>query len=200
MQTMFRIFKKNTNSLSDQELLEQYKTSGNLDLLGQLYERYMELVYGLCLKYFKDPQKAEDAVMEIFEQLIEKTKVHEIRQFKSWLHVLARNHCLMALRKKNKEIPQDLIPEVMHSEEEAHHIFELEEDTQETDLKNCIEQLPEKQKSCISLFYLDDKSYKEIAASTGEEIGKVRSYIQNGRRNLKNCMEQKQDIHNKKEK
>lgn len=193
MQTMFRIFKKNTNSLSDQELLEQYKASGNLDLLGQLYERYMELVYGLCLKYFKDPQKAEDAVMEIFEQLIEKVRVHEIRQFKSWLHVLARNHCLMALRKKNREISQDFESDFMYSEPTEHHNVELEEDTQEADLKNCIEQLAEKQKNCITLFYLEDKSYKEIATTTGEAIGKVRSYIQNGRRNLKNCMEKKKE-------
>lgn len=186
---MFRIFKKNTKDPTDQELLELYKANGDLEVLGQLYDRYMELVYGLCLKYFKDTQKAEDAVMEIFEQLIEKTRKHDIKQFKSWLHVLARNHCLMALRKKNREITQNLDPNLMQSVDSRHHMVELEEDTTEKVLKSCIEQLPEKQKICIDLFYLQEKSYKEIADSSGEAIGKVRSYIQNGRRNLKNCME-----------
>ena len=197
--TMFRIFRKNTEDSFDQELLERYRQDGDLEILGLLYERYMELVFGLCLKYFKDAQKAEDAVMEIFEQLVEKVRSHDIRQFKSWLYVLARNHCLMALRKKNVEIVQDLSTEVVYSEQVEHPIIELEEETQEANLKHCIEQLPEKQKKCITLFYLEDKSYKEIAGSTGEAIGKVRSYIQNGRRNLKNCMEKKKEMPEKRD-
>lgn len=197
---MFRIFKKDKEVYSDKELLDLYKSKGDTEVLGQLYARYMELVYGLCLKYFKDTQKAEDAVIEIFEQLIIKVPKHEIKQFKSWLYVLAKNHCLMQLRKKSKEITQNLEPDLMHSVDSRHHTFEIDaEEGEEEKLKKCIEQLPEKQKTCIQLFYLEDKSYKEIAASSGEDVGKIRSYIQNGRRNLRNCMEERK-VMSKKEK
>ena len=197
---MFRVFKKDEKDYTDQELLEWYKSKGDMDVLGQLYARYMELVYGLCLKYLKDTQKAEDAVIEIFEQLVEKVRKHEIKQFKSWLYVLARNHCLMYLRKKNKEISQDLSPELMQSVDLQHHNDEENgQEEEEEQLRACIEQLPEKQKECIELFYLKEKSYKEIAEERAEEVGKVRSYIQNGRRNLRNCME-KQKVIIKKEK
>lgn len=163
-----------------------------MEILGQLYERYLDLLYGLCLKYLKSPEAAEDAVMSIFEQLPEKVKKHEIKSFRPWIYVLAKNYCLMQLRKK--EIITPIEPAIMQSDESLHPL--IEEDTQDREqvlqqLEDCIDQLQEKQKSCIQLFYLEGQSYKEVASKLGLEIGKVRSYIQNGRRNLKNCMESK---------
>lgn len=147
----------------------------------------MELVYGVCLKYFKNREKAEDGVMSIFEELTKKLKKHQIENFRGWLSVVARNYCLMQLRKK--EITVSFDPAFMHSDEAVHPTFGEETNGEEQALKNCIEKLPEKQKQCIHWFYFDNKSYKEIAEMTGEELGRVRSNIQNGRRNLKICME-----------
>lgn len=186
---MFRIFRKAVSDQSDEELLSLYRSGGDMEVLGRLYERYVELVYGVCLKYFKNETEAEDAVMAIFEEIIEKCKTQEVRQFRPWLYVTARNHCLMALRKAGRNFTVSSDPALMQSGEFWHpDTGEADEQTLPA-LGKCMEQLPPQQKLCIDLFYLQGKSYKDIAAAQGEEVGKVRSNIQNGRRNLKMCLE-----------
>lgn len=190
---MLRIFRKKPHQLSDLELLDEYRSSNDLEYLGVLYERYTELVFGVCLKYLQEQQKAEDAVMAIFEELVEKVKKHEIEKFRSWLHVLTRNHCLMYLRKQKQNLTVSYEPQLMQSVDLRHHTIELDdqENGELTHLADCIAQLADKQKECVTLFYYDNKSYKEIAEMKQVAVGKVRSYIQNGRRNLKLCMEEK---------
>ena len=191
---MLRFFKKSAGEESDDQLLQRYQSSGDLHWLGLLFERYAELVYGVCLKYLKDEQQAEDASIGVFESLVEKVLKHDIHNFKSWLHVLTKNYCLMQLRKANRQGEQSFAPEVMHSLDMRHHTIEIEEKKDSSSsLHNCIEQLPEKQKACIEAFYLEGHSYKEIANFRKEKLGTVRSYIQNGRRNLRNCMEKLAD-------
>ncbi|MEN0004746.1 MAG: sigma-70 family RNA polymerase sigma factor [Bacteroidota bacterium] len=188
---MLRIFRKGAPP-TDSELIQQYQRTGQLEVLGELYERYMELVYGVCLKYFKEQALAEDAVIDIFEQLTEKVKQHTIGNFKSWLYTLARNHCLMQLRKK--QLTTTFEPEFMQSVDQRHHTIEIELDAlpDEVDqLEDCIQLLKGQQKECIELFYLKGTSYKAIAEQKGETVGQIRSYIQNGRRNLRKCMEDK---------
>lgn len=184
--------KKSTSSrqLSEEELLSAYRGNGDLELLGQLYEPYMPLVYGLCLKYFKDQALSEDAVMQIFEQLISKLRIHEVNHFKSWLYTLARNYCLMALRASGKHPQVSLEDSFMENDRFVHPDKAdgaLEE--QLTLMEECMEQLNEEQRQCIRLFYLDQKCYKEVSDITGFDLNKVKSYIQNGKRNLKICME-----------
>lgn len=178
------------NDLSDRELLDKYKASGDLSHLGQLYNRYMHLVYGVCLKYLKDRDQSQDAVMEIFEQLVTKLREHEVDRFKSWLYVTSRNYCLMQLRKSKPEIriEEYMIPD-MESDEQMHPDSEdgLEKDLQK--LEACIEGLGEEQKECVRLFFLKKNSYAEIVDKTGHPLKKVKSFIQNGKRNLKICME-----------
>lgn len=177
------------NSLSDKDLVSLYGESGDLAVLGQLYQRYMELVYGVCLKYFKDAEQAKDAVMQIFEELVTKLRRHEVENFKAWLHQVAKNHCLMQLRTPRNLKTVEFKTELVQSEENLHlnGILEKEENYQK--LEHCIGTLAEEQHLAIRLFYLEGKSYHEIAASTGKEWNQVRSLIQNGRRNLKICME-----------
>lgn len=174
----------------DQQLVQQYKSTADVNVLGELYQRYMELVYGVCLKYFKDPEEAKDAVINIFEELVIKLKKYEVINFKSWLYQLAKNYCLMKLRsRKSKPVNVDM--EIMHLEEKDHLDNVMEKEEQLNSMENCIEQLQSEQKQAIQLFYLKEKCYKEIADITQTEISKVRSFIQNGRRNLKICMEKK---------
>ncbi len=176
----------------DAELLEQYRTEKDLRVLGRLYARYMDLVYGLCLKYLKDEEKASDAVMEIFEVLVQKALQHEVREFKPWLYVLAKNHCLMLLRKSGNQREQTFDPAIMYSLSPEHLSEESDAERREDQLKRleaCIDRLPDEQKHCIRLFYLENMTYKTIASQEKLDLGSVRSYIQNGRRNLRNCME-----------
>jgi RNA polymerase sigma-70 factor (ECF subfamily) len=173
----------------DAELVESFRRSGELKLLGILYERYMELVYGVCLKYLKDPETAKDAVMQIFEELVQKMHKYEIDNFKSWLYTLSKNHCLMQLRSPRTMKTVEFNPEIVQSPEEPHLNGMLLKEEEFHKLDKCLKTLPEEQKKSVELFYLQNKCYKEIAGLTGYDWNKVRSLIQNGRRNLKICME-----------
>lgn len=184
-------FLKNISSAdSDNDLIEKYKKSGSLNELGELYQRYMELVYGVCLKYLKEPEDAKDCVINIFEELISKLKKHEIDNFKGWLYQLTKNHCLMKLRKQ-KTIPVNIDLSVVQLAENIHLDDELEKEENFKQMQYCMGQLIQQQRQVIELFYLQKKCYKEISEITEIEINKVRSFIQNGRRNLKICMEKK---------
>lgn len=180
--------KKILSAQDDLELVKEYKSGGDINVLGELYGRYMELVYGVCLKYFKEPEEAKDAVINIFEELVTKLKKYDVINFKSWLYQLAKNYCLMKLRsRKSKPVIVDI--DIMHLEENNHPDNVAKKEEQLNGMESCMEQLPAEQKRAIELFYLQEKCYKEIADLTGTEINKVRSFIQNGRRNLKICME-----------
>ncbi len=184
-------FLKNISSAdSDNELIGKYKKSGSLFELGELYQRYMELVYGVCLKYLKEPEDAKDCVINIFEELINKLKKHEVDNFKGWLYQLTKNHCLMKLRKQ-KTIPVNIDLSVVQLAENIHLDDELEKEENFKQMQYCMGQLIQQQRQVIELFYLQKKCYKEISEITEIEINRVRSFIQNGRRNLKICMEKK---------
>jgi len=190
-------FVKNIASidLTDQELIAAYKNNGNQQYISSLYQRYMELVFGICLKYLKDAEKSKDAVMDIYVELTSKLKMHEVENFKGWLHVLARNHCLMQLRSPRNLKTSEFNTEVMQSDQTTHlenEVLEKEENFKK--LESCIEKLPAEQLQSIRLFFLEKKCYNEIAVITGFEWSKVRSYIQNGKRNLKICIEEKNKI------
>ncbi len=170
----------------DERLLQKYRQTGDLAVLATLYEQYMHLVYGVCLKYLKDEEQSKDAVMQIFEELIVKLPRHEVKQFKSWLYVLSRNFCLMQLR-AGKKMPTEALDNIMELAEDLHHSDDREEDL--VALERCKEKLPPPQKISIQLFFIEEKCYKEIADDTGYSMNEVKSYIQNGKRNLKICLE-----------
>ena len=180
-----------TDNTVDEVQLNNYRESGDIAVLGKLFEQYVPLIYGVCLKYLKDEEEAKDAVMGIFEELIIKVKQHEVKQFRSWVYVLSRNYCLMQLRsgKRAEEVSLD---EVM----EFGPLLHPDDDDKEEALKaleRCMEKLIPVQKQSIDLFYLKEKCYKEIADLTGFTLNDVKSYIQNGKRNLKICLEKNRE-------
>jgi RNA polymerase sigma-70 factor (ECF subfamily) len=195
--TQMDFIRSHTDSnLDDAALVSRFKLSGDLQALAILYQRYMDMVYGVCLKYLKDPEASKDAVMQIFEELVAKLPRHEVDQFKGWLYVLTKNHCLMQLRTTNRHRTVAIDQELVQSAENLHLNGIMEKEADITRLENCLDSLPGEQKTSIELFYLKRKSYKEIAEQTGEDWNKVRSLIQNGRRNLKNCMDKSSDSSN----
>ena len=177
------------NQLSDPELVAHYKQTGDMAVLGELYQRYMDLVYGVCLKYYKDSETAKDSVMQIFEELVVKLKKHEVDNFRGWLHQVAKNHCLMQLRTPRNLKTVEFKTELVQSEENLHLNGVLEKEENLRKLEDCIGTLVRDQQEAIRLFYLEGKCYNEIVELTGNEWNQVRSFIQNGRRNLKLCME-----------
>ena len=183
------IREKEKNQSTDAELVSLYRAAGDLNILSALYQRYMDLIYGICLKYLKDPEASKDAVINIYEELITKLKQHDVSNFKSWLYTLSRNHCLMQLRKEKGHTTIEIPEQFMQTEEMLHLNSVMQREDQLNSMEKCLEQLQAEQKTCVTLFYLRGKCYNEITEQTGIEWNKVRSYIQNGRRNLKLCME-----------
>jgi len=177
------------SQLPDADLVVLYKESGDLAVLGELYQRHMDLIYGVCLKYLKDPEQSKDSVMAIFEELTLKLQKHEVAHFRAWLHQVARNHCLMYLRSPRNKNALPLPEELMHSVENEHLNAVMEKEQHLQDMSKCLEQLNPEQKLVVESFYLKERPYQEIAEQTGLDWNRVRSLIQNGRRNLRICMD-----------
>jgi RNA polymerase sigma factor (sigma-70 family) len=179
----------NSGKLTDSELLLKYRQEGDSHVVGELFKRYSHLVYGLCLNYFKDKDECKDAVMRIFEKLLVELKKHEVEHFPGWLSFVSRNYCISELRKRKTE--QGRMEEVKRQEEGAvHETMEKKEEEQAkelrlSELKQALAELSEGQRQCIELFYINEKSYKEICELTAFSEKEVKSNIQNGKRNLK---------------
>lgn len=192
-------FKKKHKPESEADLLRAYRQTGDLAILGKLYEPQMEMVFAISMKYFKDEEEAKDTVMQLFEELIPKLRQHEVENFKAWLGMVTRNYCLMELRKKTVEMSNFEIHEndedenysnnFMEISTSEHHTDSLDLEQNLTKLDDCLKTLNLEQKQSVELFFMQEKTYQEVAQLTGFEINKVKSYLQNGKRNLKNCME-----------
>ncbi len=189
-------FLKNISAseLPDDELVEKYKATSDLQVLSDLYQRYMELVYGVCLKYLKDEEESKDAVINIYEELVGKLQKYPVNNFKPWLYQLAKNHCLMKLRSDKKFTKVQMDVSFMQNEETVHLNAVMEKEEHFNQLDFCMDQLVSEQKAVVTLFYLEGKCYNEITTITGIEWKNVRSFIQNGRRNLKICMDKQISI------
>jgi len=161
--------------------------------VGELFKRYTDFVFLVSMKYLKNEERSKDAVMQIFEKLFTDLLKHKIENFKPWLHMVVRNHCLGLLRKdQSRQKNENSIKvefDFMESDEDEHLIIEKEHENSINNLEKALKQLKSEQKECVELFYLQEKSYIEITELTGYPVKKVKSYIQNGKRNLKLIME-----------
>ncbi len=191
------IHHKNSSAQPDKELVDVYKRTGDMSALGELYQRYMELVYGVCLKYFRQADNAKDAVMQIFEELVSKLKKHDVDNFRGWLHQVAKNYCLMQLRTPRNLKTVEFKGDIVQSEQNVHLNGMLENEENFKKMEICLGKLEEDQRTAIRLFYLEGKCYNEIGELMNSDWNKVRSMIQNGRRNLKICIDNIKEMVNK---
>lgn len=189
LQKKVLFFKKNISQHTDDELLQYYVKSGKKEYFGELYNRYIPLLYGVCLKYLRDEPRAQDAVMELFEELLPKVANYEIKTFRTWVYRVVKNHCLQILRRENKEIPLDYTVHIVESDEFLHLLCEEEsEEAQLEALHHCLKKLSKPQRISIRHFFMEEMSYADIVEQTGFTLNNVKSYIQNGKRNLKICI------------
>lgn len=185
------LYNQKYNNYSDNELVNIFLETDDSVYVGILYQRYGHLVLGLSIKYLKNKDEAQDATIQIFANLLKDLKKHKVEFFKSWLYVYTKNYCLMELRKRQSTLKKELElrenPGLFMDNGSLEHLYEKEK--QISIMETAIEQLNEGQKICIELFYLKNKSYNEIIEITGFSANDVKSYIQNGKRNLKLKME-----------
>jgi RNA polymerase sigma-70 factor (ECF subfamily) len=185
------LFRKKYNSASDDELLLMFRDGEVNPVLEQFYIRYAHLILGTAIKYCKNIEDAEDIVMQVFLQLPHKIEKHSIQNFKAWLHMVTKNECLMQLRKKNHIIPRELENINVISEEPE---YDTLTDEQIELVLNSLQELKEPQRSCVQLFYIDKRSYAEISELLSLEINTVKSAIQNGKRNIKLKLEDRNEF------
>jgi RNA polymerase sigma factor (sigma-70 family) len=199
---------------TDEELIRRYQQTANLTCIAELYQRYASFIFGACMKYLKEEEISKDVSRELFEKLVKVLKDTEVQNFKSWLHVIVKNQCLMFLRaqknKSEKTVPLDM--RTYYSEDNEEALDQVQKNTTSFSMENegiwnpsdedwleenlnllekAITHLPLEQRNCIDLFYIKEKCYKEISEITGYEVSKVKSYIQNGKRNLKIYLEKR---------
>jgi len=183
-----------SDPLTDQELIDLYRKTNDTALIGELFDRYAHLVYGIALKYFDREDDRRETVMQVFEKLYESLKEHNIINFKCWLYSVAKNHCLMILRKENTVPLNEMVQLKIFQQDfmDFDGNFSLnhaDDDIIDIKLPEAIKKLSDEQRICIELFYLHEKSYKEVADSTNFTMNQVKSFIQNGKRNLKIMLE-----------
>jgi len=183
-----------SDPLTDQELIDLFLKTGETDSIGELFDRYAHLVYGIALKYFDREDDRREAVMQVFEKLYVVLKEHKIDNFKCWLYSVAKNHCLMILRKENTVSFNDQVQLKIFQQDfmDFDGNFSLnhaEDEIIDKKLPDAIKKLSDEQRICIELFYLHEKSYKEVAETTQFSMNQVKSFIQNGKRNLKLMLE-----------
>lgn len=177
----------------DRELLEKYLSGGSNEYLGTLLQRYSILLFGVCMKYLKNEEEARDAVQQVFLKVIKDIRKYKVEYFRSWLYMVAKNHCLMALRKKGLQLTE--LDEGRHGDTDDRELREVlnEKENRLDKLDAALQKLSEPQRICISLFYMERKSYREVAIQTGFSELQVKSHIQNGKRNLKIQLERGTD-------
>lgn len=184
--------KEQYNHITDQQLLQFYYADGKQEWLGILLQRYTLLLLGVCMKYLKNEEEAKDSVQQIFLKVIEELQKYKVEYFKSWLYMVTKNHCLMKLRNRQGKVSVELNESVtaMPLDEPAQEELWQNEHTLNL-MEEAIKELNEQQQQCVILFYLKKKSYQEITDETGYSALQVKSYIQNGKRNLKIWIERK---------
>ncbi|GAB4148423.1 MAG: sigma-70 family RNA polymerase sigma factor [Bacteroidia bacterium] len=191
-------FNSDIRKLEDIDLVNRFKETGENLYVGELFSRYRHLVFGVCMKYLADEDESQDVQMQVFEKLLKDLGRHNIGQFKGWLYAVTKNECLMYLRsrkskrKNNEELQKDLT-ELMENDPALHLSGVTETESILQEMESELQDLGENQRRCLELFYLEEKSYKEVAELTGFTLNEVKSYIQNGKRNLKLILEKKKN-------
>ncbi len=183
---------KQWQHINDQELLQRYYNEANNDWLGILLQRYTLLLLGVCMKYLKNEDDAKDAVQQVFLKVINDLPKYKVEYFKSWLYMVAKNHCLMKLRDKGKQ-PLELQEQMVARPEDNEGFSQaVEKEISLNHMEQALNSLNHEQKLCVTLFYLEKQSYQQISSTTGYSSMQVKSHIQNGKRNLKIMMQRMQ--------
>ena len=176
---------KNVSHIEDKDLLERYYTDHNNEWLGILLPRYTMLLLGVCMKYLKNEEDAKDAVQQIFLKVMNELPKYRVDYFKSWVYMIAKNYCLMQIRSHNiKEVEINETIITVNDDPENEEKF-LQKEVSLNELENAMKELSKEQNQCLTLFYLEKRSYRDITGITGFNLLQVKSFIQNGKRNLK---------------
>lgn len=178
--------------ITDRQLLERFYADHDMQWLGVLLQRYTLLLLGVCMKYLKNEEEAKDSVQQIFLKTITELQKYRVEYFKSWIYMVAKNHCLMKLRNRYAKIPVELTEKLLSTPGvDAGLQAAVQNDRMMGLMEDALKELNHEQQQCVTLFYLQKQSYQQITGQTGYSMLQVKSYIQNGKRNLRLLIERK---------
>ncbi len=179
------------NHITDAELLQRFYNDKDQQWIGLLLERYTLLLLGVCMKYLRNEEEAKDSVQQIFLKVLTEVTKYQVDYFKSWLYMIAKNHCLMKLRAKSGKDIREITDDAIAAAEEEDKTNVIENEKTYALLEEALGELSKEQQQCVILFYLQKNSYTQISERTGYSMMQVKSYIQNGKRNLKQLLDKK---------
>ena len=177
--------------ITDQELLGKFYADRNNEWLGVLLQRYTLLLLGVCMKYLKNEELAKDSVQQIFLKAITELQKYKVDYFKSWIYMVAKNHCLMQLRDKPGKNTIEINEKLSAQQDDTDKNKLLESEKAYDYMESALKELNAEQQHCVTSFYIEKKSYREISERTGLTMMQVKSHIQNGKRNLRILIEKR---------
>ncbi len=179
---------KNLQHISEEALLAMYYQQRDNIYIGELLSRYTLRLLGVCLKYLKDEDSAKDMVQQVFEKVLQDIGKYKIDNFGGWLYRIAQNACISQIRLK-KPVAYEAELMTQPVEEDADRAYFWAVDRKYEHLQTALGRLKPDQGVCVEAFFLQKKSYQEIAHEYGYSLAEVKSHIQNGKRNLRIIIE-----------
>jgi RNA polymerase sigma factor (sigma-70 family) len=149
-------------SLTDEEMIRQYRINQSSQCFETLYKRYVNKVYRRCLSMTKDPVKAEDFTQDIFLKVFNKLDAFQERSsFSTWLYSISFNYCSDQLRLAKRLNFSPLDDMAGHDIPESTEA-QLHEETLQL-VNQAMSTLTDKEKALLSLKYEDGLSIEQIA-------------------------------------
>jgi len=175
-----------TANTTDDQLIAAYK-DGDQRAFDVLFKKHLHRILGICANTLEQEEDCKDVTMDMYVVLRRELVRHEIHHFEGWLYTIVRNYCLKLIRERKQQQQMETLdgPWAAFLQETNNLQQQYQDEELMLNLKKAIQELKPDQKECISLFYLDGHSYKEIAEATGLSLNKVKSNIQNGKRNIR---------------
>lgn len=153
----------------------------------QVLEVYSQKIFHLALSLLRDQMLAEDLTQDVLLRIWKGLPgYHGEASVSTWIYTIARNACLTELKRRANrptvslsevgfEANADAIPTLQYHDPEAGTAL---------DVNQLLAQIPDKYRQVVSLFYLEQKSYEQVAALLGLPLGTVKTYLYRGKREL----------------
>lgn len=162
------------------ELIQRAK-KGNTDALNELIEKHKSIAFSIAFKYLKNKEDAEDITQNAFIIILRSIKkFRNESKFSTWLYKIIYHECLKVLKSRNLTI--EYIPEFKQIE-----VTEVKDETKKVDRKidELLCHLKPNEYTVITLFYLKEKSIKEIGEITSFSKSNIKVILHRARIKLK---------------
>lgn len=176
---------------NDLALVARTKT-GDTEAFSELVRRHERVVYNLAYRFMRDPAMAEDMAQEAF------VKAYRLLNgfrgdcsFSTWLYRVTCSVCLTELNRRKRraevELTLDTVADAAKDPEETSDLPEL--------IRRCVTKLPERYAAIMTLYYLQEVPYEEIAETMNIPMGTLKTWMHRARLQLRKIVEKEIKVH-----